>query len=176
MRALRFDPIAARPARVARRQALLTTPSKPNLLQCPQARRLAAILPLTEEQVALYMPLVLPLAISITGLLLIAVGAQRPPAPAKAPKRKGRKPRKRLGPRKPAAAPKALSFTPISTAYQSQNPTNTPARSLPSCRRTPPFSICLAAGSARARCSSNITLNSVRRSAAGRCCRGQPWQ
>jgi len=41
----------------------------------PQARRLAAILPVSEEAIQLYQPLVLPLAIAALGLLLIAVGA-----------------------------------------------------------------------------------------------------
>jgi len=41
----------------------------------PQARRLAAILPVSEEAIQLYQPLILPLAISALGLLLIAVGA-----------------------------------------------------------------------------------------------------
>jgi hypothetical protein len=43
----------------------------------PQARRLAAILPMTEEQIALFQPLVLPVAISLIGLLLIAAGCHR---------------------------------------------------------------------------------------------------
>jgi hypothetical protein len=62
---------------------------------------------MTEEQIALYQPLVLPMAISITGLLLIAAGVhkQAPQAPAK--KKRCRKPKRRLGPRKPAAAKKA---------------------------------------------------------------------
>lgn len=64
----------------------------------PMARRLAAVLPVSEEAVALYQPLILPLAISALGLLLIAAGAH-PPKRRKAPKRKGkRKRRKRLGP------------------------------------------------------------------------------
>jgi 4-amino-4-deoxy-L-arabinose transferase-like glycosyltransferase len=62
----------------------------------PQARRLAAILPITEEAVALYQPLILPLAISALGLLLIAVGAHTPKR-RKAKKRKGRRKRKALG-------------------------------------------------------------------------------
>jgi hypothetical protein len=46
----------------------------------PQARRIAAILPgVSEEAVQLYQPLVLPLAISVLGLLLVAAGAHHPP-------------------------------------------------------------------------------------------------
>jgi uncharacterized membrane protein len=44
----------------------------------PMASRLAAVLPVTEAAISLYQPLVLPLAISITGLLLIASGAHSP--------------------------------------------------------------------------------------------------
>jgi hypothetical protein len=69
----------------------------------PQARRIAAILPVSEESVALYQPIILPLSISVLGLLLISVGAHTP-KPVKAQKRKGkRKPRKRLGNAKPRA-------------------------------------------------------------------------
>jgi hypothetical protein len=68
----------------------------------PQARRIAAILPVSEEAVKLYQPLVLPVAISVLGLLLISAGAHRPKR--KAQKRKGkRKPRRRLGNAKPRA-------------------------------------------------------------------------
>jgi hypothetical protein len=69
----------------------------------PQARRLAAILPgMTEEAIALYQPLVLPVAISVLGLLLISAGAHQPKR--KTQKRKGkRKPRRRLGNAKPRA-------------------------------------------------------------------------
>jgi hypothetical protein len=80
----------------------------------PQARRIAAVLPLSEEQVTLYMPLVLPMAISITGLLLVAAGVHRPPAPVKAPaKRKGKR-RRKATKAKPAAASRkgqVLPFT-----------------------------------------------------------------
>src|SRR5262245_53941030 len=73
----------------------------------PQARRLAAILPVSEEAIQLYQPLVLPVAISVLGLLLISAGAHRPPAPAKAPRRKGKKRRRKaLGPK---AAKKATA-------------------------------------------------------------------
>jgi hypothetical protein len=45
----------------------------------PQARRLAAVLPgVSEEAVQLYQPLVLPVAISVLGLLLISAGAHSP--------------------------------------------------------------------------------------------------
>ena len=45
-----------------------------------QAVRLAAILPVSEESVALYQPIVLPVAISVLGLLLISAGAHQQPA------------------------------------------------------------------------------------------------
>jgi hypothetical protein len=63
----------------------------------PQARRIAAILPVTEEAVTLYQPLILPLSISVLGLLLVAVGAHQPKRPA--PKRKGRSRKRRSKPR-----------------------------------------------------------------------------
>src|SRR5262245_48609338 len=64
----------------------------------PQARRIAAILPVSEEAVALYQPLILPLSISALGLLLIAVGAHSPKPRKVSQKRKGkRKRRKALG-------------------------------------------------------------------------------
>jgi hypothetical protein len=66
----------------------------------PQARRLAAILPVTEEAVALYAPLILPVAISAIGLLLVAAGAH-PPA-RKAQSKVGKRKRRR---RRKAAAP-----------------------------------------------------------------------
>lgn len=60
----------------------------------PQARRIAAVLPwVTEEAVTLYQPLVLPLSISILGLLLIAVGAHQP-THRKVPTRKGKRKRR----------------------------------------------------------------------------------
>lgn len=59
----------------------------------PQARRLAAILPVSEEAVQLYQPLVLPLSISALGLMLISVGAHQPKR-ASARRKKG-KPRRR---------------------------------------------------------------------------------
>ena len=59
--------------------------------------RLAAILPVSEEAIVLYQPLVLPVAISVLGLLLISAGAHQP-KPQKVPKRKGKRKRKpRLG-------------------------------------------------------------------------------
>jgi hypothetical protein len=62
----------------------------------PQARRLAAILPVTEEAIQLYQPLILPISISVLGLLLIAVGAHTPKRPMTR-RRKGRRKRKALG-------------------------------------------------------------------------------
>src|SRR5262245_12774680 len=64
----------------------------------PQARRIAAILPVSEEAAALYQPLILPLSISALGLLLIAVGAHSPKPRKVSQKRTGkRKWRKALG-------------------------------------------------------------------------------
>jgi hypothetical protein len=76
--------------------------------QDPQARRLAAVLPVSEEAIELYQPLILPLAISALGLLLIAVGAHQPKR-RKAKRKAGkRKRKKRLGPlAKPSCACKA---------------------------------------------------------------------
>jgi hypothetical protein len=66
----------------------------------PMASRIAAVLPINEEAIRIYQPLVLPLSISALGLLLITVGAHQP-KPAKAVRRKGKRRRKsRLGPRK----------------------------------------------------------------------------
>jgi hypothetical protein len=62
----------------------------------PQARRLAAILPVSEKAIALYQPIILPVAISVLGLLLIAVGAHTPKR-SKAKKRRGRRRRRALG-------------------------------------------------------------------------------
>ena len=68
----------------------------------PQARRLAAILPgMTEEAIALYQPLVLPVAISVLGLLLISVGAHSP-KPKKVKARRGKRKRRRRHARRPA--------------------------------------------------------------------------
>ena len=64
----------------------------------PQTRRLAAILPVSEEAIALYQPIILPVAISVHGLLLISAGAHQPSPPAKAVRGKGKRKRKpRLG-------------------------------------------------------------------------------
>jgi hypothetical protein len=62
----------------------------------PQARRLAAILPVSEEAIQLDQPLILPISISVLGLLLIAVGAHTPKR-RKAKRRRGRRKRKALG-------------------------------------------------------------------------------
>jgi hypothetical protein len=78
----------------------------------PQARRLAAVLPVSEEAIALYQPLILPLAISILGLLLIAVGAHTPKR-RKAAKRKSKRKRKALGPRKPKPPAPSVKVVPF---------------------------------------------------------------
>lgn len=60
----------------------------------PQARRIAAVLPgVSEEQVALYFPLVLPLSITTLGLLLIAAGShtRKPKVTVKRKRRQRRK-------------------------------------------------------------------------------------
>jgi len=77
------------------------------------ASRIAAVLPIPEEAVRIYQPLVLPLAISGLGLLLIAVGAHQPKR-RKARKRRGRRKRKALGPRRPSgSSAKVLPFKKI---------------------------------------------------------------
>lgn len=69
-----------------------------------QATRIAAILPVTEEAVAIYQPIILPISISALGLLLIAVGAHSPKR-RKAAKRKGKRKKgtRRPTPPKPSA-------------------------------------------------------------------------
>lgn len=69
----------------------------------PLASRLAAVLPVTEADIALYQPLVLPLAISATGLLLIACGAHSPKR-RKVVRRKGRRKKRRQPTPKPPSA------------------------------------------------------------------------
>lgn len=60
----------------------------------PMVARLAAVLPgVSEADIALYHPLVLPLTISLLGILFIAVGA-RPPKPREVRTRKGRRKRR----------------------------------------------------------------------------------
>jgi hypothetical protein len=70
----------------------------------PMASRIAAVLPIPEEAVRIYQPLILPLAISGLGLLLIAVGAHPPNKRRKAKKRKGRRKRKAKPKAKPSPA------------------------------------------------------------------------
>jgi hypothetical protein len=69
----------------------------------PMASRIAAVLPVNEEAVRIYQPLVLPLSISALGLLLISAGAHSPKPVKAVPKRKGkgRKRKPRLGKRPP---------------------------------------------------------------------------
>jgi hypothetical protein len=69
----------------------------------PQARRLAAVLPgVSEEAVQLYQPLVLPVAISVLGILMIAAGAHKPKR-RKPVKAKGKKRLKAPKPKPPSA-------------------------------------------------------------------------
>lgn len=69
----------------------------------PMASRLAAVLPVSEAAISLYQPLVLPLAISITGLLLISVGAHQPKRRKAKKRRAKRKKGRRPAPPKPSA-------------------------------------------------------------------------
>ena len=74
----------------------------------PQAWRVAAILPISEEAVAIYQPLLLPAAIAVLAALLIAVGARgkAPPLPRKRIRSRQRVQAKRGRPRKqPLVAP-----------------------------------------------------------------------
>lgn len=73
---LKDEAEAARKALAEARETIAAVGVAP---QDSQAVRIAAVLPwVTEEAVALYQPIILPLAISATGLLLIAVGAHSP--------------------------------------------------------------------------------------------------
>jgi hypothetical protein len=69
----------------------------------PMVARLAAVLPgISEADIALFHPLILPLTISLLGILFIAAGA-RPPKPREAQTRRGkRKKRRRPVPPKPS--------------------------------------------------------------------------
>lgn len=70
-----------------------------------QATRIAAILPVSEEAVALYQPIILPISISALGLLLIAVGAHSSKRRKAQKKRRGkRKKGRRPTPPKPSPA------------------------------------------------------------------------
>jgi hypothetical protein len=66
-------------------------------------------LPVSEEAIQLYQPLVLPISISVLGLLLIAVGAHTTPKRRKA-KRRGRRKRKALGKGASRPTAKVLPF------------------------------------------------------------------
>ena len=58
----------------------------------PVTARFTAVLPVSEEAIALYQPLVLPVTISMLGLLLVAMGAHRPaPVLGRQGKRKRRR-------------------------------------------------------------------------------------
>ena len=73
----------------------------------PVAARFAAVLPISEEAVALYLPLVLPITISMLGLLLVAMGAHRPkPIVGRRGKRKRRR-------RRPPAQPSKSNVVPL---------------------------------------------------------------
>jgi hypothetical protein len=68
----------------------------------PQARRLAAVLPgVSEEAIQLYQPIILPVSISVLGLLLIAAGAHQPKRREPVRRLGKRKRRKALGPKPP---------------------------------------------------------------------------
>jgi hypothetical protein len=78
----------------------------------PMAARLAAVLPVSEEAIALYQPLILPLAISVLGLLLIAVGAHSP-KPPKAQAKGKRKQGKGKPKAKPPSPPSPAKVIPL---------------------------------------------------------------
>lgn len=64
-----------------------------NTVKAPQTidsmgKRLAAFLPLSEEQIATYQPLLLPLALQLGGLLFIWFGTSKAPVPKPRPRRK----------------------------------------------------------------------------------------
>jgi hypothetical protein len=73
----------------------------------PQARRLAAILPVSEEAIQLYQPIILPVSISVLGLLLIAAGAHKPKR-RKVRRWKGKRRRKASRPKPPSGNVVAL--------------------------------------------------------------------
>ena len=74
-----------------------------------QAVRLAAILPgISEEAIALYQPILLPVAISVLGLLLISAGAHSP-KPKKVQKRRGKR-KKRRRSRRAVRTAKVIPF------------------------------------------------------------------
>jgi hypothetical protein len=70
----------------------------------PMASRLAGVLPISEADIALYQPLILPLSISVLGLLLIAAGTHSPHR-RKAKTRRGKRKKRRTPapPRTPSA-------------------------------------------------------------------------
>jgi hypothetical protein len=71
----------------------------------PAARRIAAVLGVSEAQVGMMQPLLLPVWLELSGLVLLTYGlsspTRLPEAPAEKPKRKARK--QKQAPRKPAA-------------------------------------------------------------------------
>lgn len=70
----------------------------------PMASRLAAVLPVSEADIATYQPLILPLSISVLGLLLIAAGTHSPkPRKGKTRRGKRKKGRNPASPQKPSA-------------------------------------------------------------------------
>jgi hypothetical protein len=100
-KSLKVEAAEARKELTKARDAVVTAGVVP---KDSQATRIAAILPVSEEAVALYQPIILPLAISALGLLLIAVGAHSPKR-RKVTKRKGRrkKGRRPASPKPPTA-------------------------------------------------------------------------
>ena len=78
----------------------------------PLASRLAAVLPVTEEAVALYQPLVLPVTIAVLGLLMIEVGAHLLTPPAKEARPRGKRKRKRK-PKSPSPPPSSDKVVPL---------------------------------------------------------------
>jgi hypothetical protein len=78
----------------------------------PMASRIAAALPVSEEAVRIYQPLILPLSISALGLLLIASGAHQPKR-REAQKRKGKRKQRR---RKAVPQPSRSNVVPLRKA------------------------------------------------------------
>lgn len=67
--------------------------SRLNTVKAPQtvdsmSKRLAALLPMSEKQIATYQPLLLPLALQLGGLLFVWFGTSSAPAPKPRPRRK----------------------------------------------------------------------------------------
>jgi hypothetical protein len=78
----------------------------------PIVTRLAAVLPVSEADIALYHPLVLPLTISLLGILLIAAGAHQPKR-CKADRRRGKRKRRVRAKAKTMSQPSSAKVIPM---------------------------------------------------------------